>query len=156
MSVRFNFLSLGTKAFTCQVYTLSLLAESLLKKRKLQEKHQFFLEPNEVLAQSEIPEGTASLSWVSLKWVIDNCPRQIVEVVKLLCNTEHCFILGKGVQAHAIALEAALKIKEITYIHAEGFCGGALKHGPFALIDTKTVIFIMIFDDMYVAHFGAF
>ena len=44
------------------------------------------------------------------------------------------FVLGKGF-AHPIALEGALKIKEISYIHAEGYSGGALKHGPFALIE---------------------
>ena len=44
------------------------------------------------------------------------------------------FVLGKGF-AHPIAKEGALKIKEIGYIHAEGYSGGALKHGPFALIE---------------------
>ena len=49
-------------------------------------------------------------------------------------TVEHMFILGKGA-AHPVALEGSLKIKEISYIHAEGYPGGALKHGPYALIE---------------------
>jgi glucosamine--fructose-6-phosphate aminotransferase (isomerizing) len=52
------------------------------------------------------------------------------------------FILGKGAQ-EAIAKEGALKIKEITYIHAEGYSSSALKHGPFALIEQKLPIILM-------------
>jgi glucosamine--fructose-6-phosphate aminotransferase (isomerizing) len=58
--------------------------------------------------------------------------------------------LGKG-YGTAIALEGALKIKEITYIHAEGFSSGALKHGPLALIDSSekdaTKVILIIIDD---------
>lgn len=54
------------------------------------------------------------------------------------------FILGN---AHPIALEGALKIKEIAYIQAEGYAGGALKHGPFALIEKGTPIFLIILND---------
>lgn len=56
------------------------------------------------------------------------------------------FLLGRG-YSYPIVLEAALKIKELTYIHAEGFAGGSLKHGPFALIDPdqKTPVFLNIF-----------
>ena len=46
------------------------------------------------------------------------------------------FVLGKG-YGEPIAMEGALKIKEMTYMHAEGYSGGALKHGPFALIEGK-------------------
>ncbi len=58
------------------------------------------------------------------------------------------FILGRGL-AHSIACEGALKIKEISYIHAEGYPGGALKHGPFALIEQGTPIIMIILDDEY-------
>jgi len=58
----------------------------------------------------------------------------------------HIFCLGRGL-LFPIALEAALKIKEISYIHAEGFCGGALKHGPFALIEEGTPILIISNND---------
>lgn len=56
------------------------------------------------------------------------------------------FVLGKGF-AEPIAMEAALKIKEITYIHAEGYSGGALKHGPFALLSKGTPVILIILDD---------
>jgi len=46
-------------------------------------------------------------------------------------------------------LEGSLKVKEVSYIHAEGFCGGALKHGPFALIEEGTPIFILSNDDKH-------
>lgn len=56
------------------------------------------------------------------------------------------FVLGKGF-AEPVAMEGALKIKEITYIHAEGYSGGALKHGPFALLEEGTPIVMVILDD---------
>ncbi len=61
-------------------------------------------------------------------------------------KTEHMFILGRG-QYQYIADEAALKIKEIGYIHAEGYPGGSLKHGPFALIDINTVVILIAPND---------
>jgi glucosamine--fructose-6-phosphate aminotransferase (isomerizing) len=69
--------------------------------------------------------------------------KQIAEKLK---DQEHIFILGKG-YAEPIAYEGALKIKEIGYVHAEGYSGGALKHGPFALLDKGTPIILLIFDD---------
>jgi len=67
-------------------------------------------------------------------------------------NKRHLFILGKG-YSEPIAHEGALKIKELCYLHAEGFSGGALKHGPFALIegndgaDGATPLIAIILDD---------
>lgn len=60
-------------------------------------------------------------------------------------------MLGKGF-AEPIAHEGALKIKEITYAHAEGYSGGALKHGPFALIAEGTPIIMLIMDDQHAPH----
>ena len=57
-------------------------------------------------------------------------------------NKNSVFILGKG-SSHAIAIEGALKLKEVSYIHAEGYSSSALKHGPFALINNNTPIFII-------------
>lgn len=62
---------------------------------------------------------------------------EVKGLVDNFLNIESCFILGKGV-AFPVSLEGALKMKEITYIHVEGFSGSALKHGPFALLDTRT------------------
>jgi len=56
-----------------------------------------------------------------------------------LCNTPSCFLLGKG-QSEFVAMEGALKIKEIAYIHAEGKSAASLKHGPFALIHNQLPI----------------
>jgi glucosamine--fructose-6-phosphate aminotransferase (isomerizing) len=61
-------------------------------------------------------------------------------------NQHSCFVLGKG-KNEAIAKECALKIKEIAYIHAEGFSSSSLKHGPFALIEEKLPIIIIDVDD---------
>ncbi len=69
-------------------------------------------------------------------------------IAATLQEARHCFVLGKGA-ANPIALEAALKIKELTYIHAEGFAGGALKHGPFALIEPGTPVFLIILNDSH-------
>jgi glucosamine--fructose-6-phosphate aminotransferase (isomerizing) len=63
--------------------------------------------------------------------------------------SQSCFILGKGVN-QAISYEGALKLKEIAYIHAEGFSSSALKHGPFALIVDNLPIFII--DTDYINH----
>ena len=65
-----------------------------------------------------------------------------------LKDAHNMFILGRG-SSESIAKEGALKIKEITYIHAEGFASGALKHGPFALIEEGTPIVLIMLDDEY-------
>ena len=58
-------------------------------------------------------------------------------------NINNIFILGKN-KLYPIALEASLKIKEVSYIHAEGFSAGSLKHGPFALIDNTNLTILLI------------
>ena len=63
-----------------------------------------------------------------------------------LCNAKSIFVLGKG-SASAIALEGSLKIKEVCYIHAEGYSTSALKHGPFALIEKQTPILLIDMDE---------
>lgn len=74
-------------------------------------------------------------------------------VAQSLQNARSMFILGKGF-AYPVALEGALKIKEISYVHAEGFAGGSLKHGPFALLDEgeRTPVVMLIFDDVHKHH----
>jgi len=75
---------------------------------------------------------------------------KIQELVKSIKNIENIFVIGRGIH-YPIAKEAALKIKEITYVHAEGIAGGELKHGPLALMDESTyVIVINPDDDSYV------
>merc|ERR1712176_694710 len=83
----------------------------------------------------------------------DKCKK----IAERLINKEHCFILGKG-YGESIALEGALKIKEMCYLHAEGYSGGALKHGPFAMIEDEngkqgaTPIVMLVLDDMHAHH----
>ena len=60
--------------------------------------------------------------------------KNIKEIAKSFKNKHHALFLGRGA-SYPIALEAALKLKEITYIHAEGYAAGELKHGPLALVD---------------------
>jgi glucosamine--fructose-6-phosphate aminotransferase (isomerizing) len=72
--------------------------------------------------------------------------QQCEEVANYLKNQTTCFILGKGLSSY-IAFEGALKVKEIGYIHAEGYPGGSLKHGPFALITEGIPIILILLDD---------
>jgi len=78
--------------------------------------------------------------------VIEQNKKRVEELAKQIKNQEHVFVLGRGL-GEAVAKEGALKIKEISYIHAEGYPGGALKHGPFALIKQGTPIVLIILDD---------
>jgi glucosamine--fructose-6-phosphate aminotransferase (isomerizing) len=66
---------------------------------------------------------------------------KIKTIAQKLKNQKHIYILGRGV-SYPTALESALKIKEISYIHAEGFAGGDLKHGVIALIEKKTPVIV--------------
>jgi glucosamine--fructose-6-phosphate aminotransferase (isomerizing) len=68
-----------------------------------------------------------------------------------LCNTPSCFLLGKG-QSEFVAMEGALKIKEIAYIHAEGKSAASLKHGPFALIHNKLPILFINMSSKTAGH----
>jgi len=67
----------------------------------------------------------------------DNTRKYIKEVAEKIKGSNHIYLIGRGLQ-YPTALEAALKIKEVSYIHAEGFAGGELKHGTISLIDKGT------------------
>ncbi len=71
---------------------------------------------------------------------------QIRELAKSLKNIHSLFVIGRGIH-YPIAKEGALKIKEITYVHAEGIAGGELKHGPLALMDSSTYVIVINPDD---------
>lgn len=78
----------------------------------------------------------------------------IRECIKYLENAESAFFIGRNIN-YPIALEGALKLKEISYIHAEGFAAGELKHGPFALLTKKTPVFaINVKDESYEKMLG--
>lgn len=71
---------------------------------------------------------------------------KIKKLAKELTDKKHIYVIGRGL-SYPIALETALKIKESTYIHAEGFAGGELKHGAIALIDEGTPCIVIITND---------
>ena len=80
---------------------------------------------------------------------------KIKELCKSIKNISNLFVIGRGIH-YPLAKEGALKIKEITYVHAEGIAGGELKHGPLALMDSSAyVIIINPDDDSYVDNISS-
>jgi len=112
----------STKVFTAQCAWGYLLAMVLVKQYKE--------------AQMNIKKLTRQLSKLFTKEAL----AQTKSVGNLMKKKDHAFILGKG-ENSCIALEGALKIKEISYKHVEGFAAGELKHGVIALIEKGTVVF---------------
>ena len=77
----------------------------------------------------------------SISETLDN-PTEIQQIAKKLKEVSDIYILGRGIN-YPIAKESALKLKELTYIHAEGIPGGELKHGPLALMDSNVFVIII-------------
>ena len=77
----------------------------------------------------------------SISEILEN-PVKIQEIAKELKDVSDIYILGRGIN-YPIAIESALKLKELTYIHAEGIPGGELKHGPLALMDTDVFVIVI-------------
>ena len=111
----------STKAFTTQLAGLMLLALSLAKSRGLNPK----LRGRIIQALRLLPETIAE----ALK-----SKEQMLEIAPNIANKDNALFLGRGI-FYPIAKEGALKLKEISYIHAEAYPAGELKHGPLALID---------------------
>ena len=110
----------STKAFTTQLTALAMLTVALAKNGVgAAQEHEL---TSELLQLPGLVEKTLNL---------DATIRALAEV---FADKHHALFLGRG-PLHAIALEGALKLKEISYIHAEGYAAGELKHGPLALID---------------------
>ena len=127
----------STKAFTCQLAVLACLALAIGRARG-------------VLSEAEEARLVAALIAV---------PGQMAEAIKREADVEHLarelakardvLYLGRGT-SYPLAMEGALKLKELSYIHAEGYAAGELKHGPIALIDeTMIVIVIAPHDGVY-------
>lgn len=141
----------STKAFTTQVTVLALIA---LWFRELKDRANGITQPSaEAMLLKESLMRLPICCGMALR-TRDQC-RKIAEK---LDGKDHCFVLGKG-YAEPVAQEGALKIKEMAYLHAEGYSGGALKHGPFALIESDenglrgaTPIIMIILDDQHAAH----
>ena len=111
----------STKAFTTQLAGLMLLALSLAKSRGLNPK-----------LRGRIVQALRSLP-VTIEEAL-NLKEQMVEIAPNIANKDNALLLGRGI-FYPIAKEGALKLKEISYIHAEAYPAGELKHGPLALID---------------------
>ena len=127
----------STKAFTCQLAVLACLAIAAGRARgELSEKD----EQNLVRALIAVPGLMAQALTLE---------PQVEKLAHELAKVHHVLYLGRGT-SFPIALEGALKLKEISYIHAEGYAAGELKHGPIALIDeTMPVIVIAPFDRVF-------
>ena len=70
----------------------------------------------------------------------------ILGLAKKIKNVESMYVIGRGMN-YPIALESAIKLQEVSYIHAEGFAGGELKHGPIALISKGTPCIVLVAND---------
>ena len=113
----------STKAFTTQLAALMLLALSLAKSRGKNPK----LRTRVITALRSLPETVEET--LKLKDII-------LEIAPQIANKNNALFLGRGI-FYPIAKEGALKLKEISYIHAEAYPAGELKHGPLALIDEE-------------------
>lgn len=118
----------STKAFTSKIAHLILIAYSLSANIKQGKNH---LEKS-IVAVNKILEPSYQ--------------SKIKNLVKFLVQNEHIYIIGRGA-SYPIALETALKIKEASYIHAEGFAAGELKHGVIALIEKNTTCIAFVPND---------
>ncbi|PRD41382.1 glutamine--fructose-6-phosphate transaminase (isomerizing) [Phyllobacterium phragmitis] len=127
----------STKAFTCQLSVLASLAIAAGKDRGTIDAGE---EQRLVRHLSEVPRFANEVLHLS---------PQIEAVCRELMQVKHVLYLGRGT-SFPLAMEGALKLKEISYIHAEGYAAGELKHGPIALIDeTMPVIVIAPHDRLY-------
>lgn len=112
----------STKAFTTQLAAIYLLALSLAK---LNGRLTPEREAEELKALRHVPAALSSV--LALE-------PQVIDWAERFAQKQHALFLGRGVH-YPIALEGALKLKEISYIHAEAYPAGELKHGPLALVD---------------------
>ncbi len=121
----------STKAFTGQVTALYILALDWAYKR-------------ETLTTMELKKYLKELWKIPLKInkFLKNA-KSIYDIAKVFANKKDFLYLGRHIN-YPVALEGALKIKEISYIHAEGYAGGEMKHGPIALIDKSMPIVAII------------
>jgi glucosamine--fructose-6-phosphate aminotransferase (isomerizing) len=120
----------STKAFTCQIVGLFLLAIRLGLTRET-------LTPK---GAKDLLESLAKVPHQAQKVLELNEP--IADLSKKYMNARDFLYLGRGVN-YPIALEGALKLKEISYIHAEGYPAGEMKHGPIALIDEEVPVVVL-------------
>lgn len=124
----------STKAFTTQLVALFTLAATLAKQRGLLDKET---EQSHLNALRQLAGSVQHAL---------NLEPQIREWAKSFANKQHALFLGRGIH-YPIALEGALKLKEISYIHAEAYPAGELKHGPLALVDNDMPVVVIAPND---------
>jgi glucosamine--fructose-6-phosphate aminotransferase (isomerizing) len=122
----------STKAFLSQIVACYLLGLYLAQLRGNKYRDEIGLILGEL---QKIPAKIQSL--------LDEHKDQVLDLARRLKDTESVLYLGRHV-GFPVALEGALKLKELAYIHAEGFAAGELKHGPIALIDEGQLVFIIV------------
>lgn len=123
----------STKAFTTQLTVLALLAIVIARRMGLEEKQERAL----VTQLADLP------GLMQQTLVMDS---SIELLAKHFADKHHALFLGRGVQ-NPVAMEGALKLKEISYIHAEAYAAGELKHGPLALVDEDMPVVAVAPDD---------
>ncbi len=122
----------STKAFVAQITALYLLGLHMGRVRG-------------ALTPAESARNVAELEAVpgKIAWVLEKEQAHIEQFSHWMADTQSVLFLGRHV-GYPIALEGALKLKEISYIHAEGFAAGELKHGPIALIEPGQPVFVIV------------
>lgn len=120
----------STKAFTGQVTVLTLFALALSKEKQLINDTTYSCIIDEL---EQIPE--------KIKEVLKQ-NQNIAELSRIFTYAHNFIYLGRG-YSYPVALEGALKLKEISYIHAEGYPAAEMKHGPIALIDTEMPVVVI-------------
>ncbi|WP_086350419.1 glutamine--fructose-6-phosphate transaminase (isomerizing) [Candidatus Enterococcus clewellii] len=129
----------STKAYTAQIAVLATLASAVGNAKKNQQAAAFDL--------------SAELSLVAtvMETIVDEKMMISQFVEDFLSDTRNAFYIGRGMDYY-VSMEAALKLKEISYIQAEGFAAGELKHGTIALIEEGTPVIGIITDERTAAH----
>ena len=129
----------STKAYTAQIAALAFLAKAVGEANG-NEKAKAFDLVHELSIVAQSIEST-----LSEKEVIDEKVRSLLE------TTRNAFYIGRG-QDYYVAMEASLKLKEISYIQCEGFAAGELKHGTIALIEDGTPVIALLSDPVLASH----
>lgn len=129
----------STKAYTAQIAVLAVLAKAIGDAKNRQESIAFDV-AHELSVAASVMETI-----IDEKLVIS----ELVE--KQLGTARNAFYIGRGIDYY-VSMEASLKLKEISYIQAEGFAAGELKHGTIALIEENTPVFGIITDQKTAAH----
>ena len=134
----------STKSFTSQAILLSIIAIWISEKKNLN-----------LHKRTKYIHDLRNLS-NDILCLLKKLDNSIHKHISIFQNHSSCFLLGKG-QGEAIAKEGALKIKEISYIHAEGYSSSSLKHGPFALLNEGfPIVLISPCDKNYSKNLNAF